>query len=254
MECSCEKCLMALRFPPESGDAMPKVNVKDKRKQQLIDANITSIARRGLADTTIAHVCDGAKMSRGIVNFYFTSKEKMMQETLVYLVNEQSVCWQEAVAARRAQTQEPLALVEAMLRSLLGDRLCSVRRLSAWNAFIGHAGTHTGYAKLIRQADEQFIKQAKSLFQQTGIKDKTAEKYAQQLLALIRGHHVMSFLNTQASRPSSYSDHWAGLLQGWGEAAQRTPAQTAPATKPKKPAAQAVLPGQLAFNDFFAQR
>src|SRR5476651_2364957 len=103
---------------------MPRANVKDKRKQQLMEANIASIARRGLADTTIAHVSKGAGMSRGIVNFYFTSKDKMMQETLLFLAEECTFAWQQTLEAEKAKGSDSIAVAEAILRALMSDRLC----------------------------------------------------------------------------------------------------------------------------------
>lgn len=266
---------------------MPRINVKDKRKQQLIDANMASIAKRGLVDTTIAHVSDGANMSRGIVNFYFTSKEKMMQETLAALIAEQNACWQEALAA--AAKQDPLGKIDAMMRALMGDKLCSARRLAVLSAFIGHAGTHVGYAKLIRAADDLFTKQVKTLLQQAGIEAKQAEMRARQMLSFIRGHQVVAFLNADWGKPSHYADQWLGIVSGWAGAiapvAAPAPAEKAKVTpkepvkepvketvkepvaekvakpetiqeappKPKKQQGNA-LPGQLDFGDLFARQ
>ena len=45
--------------------------------QKLIDATIETIAKRGLADTTIAHVAKRAKVSQGYANFRFKSKDNI---------------------------------------------------------------------------------------------------------------------------------------------------------------------------------
>lgn len=219
---------------------MPRVNVKDKRKQQLIDANMMSIARRGLVDTTIAHVSDGANMSRGIVNFYFTSKEKMMQETLSFLMGEQLACWQ---AALQSAPQEPVAKIDAMARALMGDKLCSVRRLAVLNAFVGHAGTHACYAKIIRAADDAFIQQVKLLWQQAGYSAKEAEVRAKQVLAIIRGHHTMAFLNIDSGKPSVFISAWSQWLMGQS-AAKAEPFAAAPTATVEKSAVP-TLPASL---------
>ena len=43
--------------------------------QKLIDATIETIAKRGLADTTIAQVAKNAMVSQGYANFRFKSKK-----------------------------------------------------------------------------------------------------------------------------------------------------------------------------------
>ena len=55
---------------------------KETRQQQLIEATIDSLAKRGYSETTMADVADGAGLSRGIVNFHFESKEKLLVATL----------------------------------------------------------------------------------------------------------------------------------------------------------------------------
>ena len=40
------------------------------RRRQLIDAAIESIAKRGLGDTTLAHVSQAAGLSQGIVHVF----------------------------------------------------------------------------------------------------------------------------------------------------------------------------------------
>jgi TetR/AcrR family transcriptional repressor of bet genes len=238
---------------------MPRVNVKDKRKQQLMEANIVSIAKRGLADTTIAHVSKGAGMSRGIVNFYFTSKDKMMQETLLFLADEFAATWQQTLESERAQGHDPLAIAEAILRALMSDRLCSHKRLAVWAAFFGHAGTHPALARIIAQMDGALTAQLKKLWQEAGFDAKAAETHARQLQALIRGHWLTGALSEDEKRPSYYIDAWVALLRGEPPpAAAKEPKEkvvklkTAEKAKTKKPQADK-LPGQLDFGDLFSR-
>lgn len=230
---------------------MPRVNVKDKRKQQLIEANIASIARRGLADTTIAHVSKGAGMSRGIVNFYFTSKEKMMQETLLSMANEVTAAWQETLASQRQKGSDSLAAAEAVLRTLMSDRLCSNKRMAVWSAFIGHAGTHAPFSKAIRSMDDTLTAELKKLWQEAGYEGKMAEMHARQLQAIIRGHWLMSALGENEKRPSAYSDVWVDLLRG---VPSPVPSDKVVKLKPaaKKPKHADIPPGQLDFGDLFS--
>ena len=50
----------------------------DFRRQQLIDAAMSSIAENGLARTTVARVAEGAGLSQGIMNFYFEGKQALL--------------------------------------------------------------------------------------------------------------------------------------------------------------------------------
>ena len=65
---------------------------------QLIDATIDSLAKRGYSETTMADVADGAGLSRGIVNFHFESKEKLLVATLQYMADEYSAHWRDGLS------------------------------------------------------------------------------------------------------------------------------------------------------------
>src|SRR5215216_7504193 len=70
---------------------------KETRQLQLIEATIDSLAKRGYSETTMADVADGAGLSRGIVNFHFESKEKLLVATLQYMADEYSQHWRAAL-------------------------------------------------------------------------------------------------------------------------------------------------------------
>ena len=124
---------------PES----PRKKMKDKRRAQLIDANMECIARYGLTETTISHISETAGMSRGIINFYFTSKEHMMRETLTHLMQEQTSAWREAIDKSSGKT--PYERLEEGVKAIFSARVCTRKKLSVWAAFVAHAATHPTY-------------------------------------------------------------------------------------------------------------
>lgn len=177
---------------------MPRVNVKDKRKQQLIDANISSIAKRGLSETTIAHVSQGAGMSRGIVNFYFTTKEAMMQETCQYLADEYAATWERALE-KQGKDATPEQALRAVVAAQFTSAVCNQKKLAVWVAFWGHASSHKEYQKIIATADAAFTAQVRALWSELGETAVDAETFAYELHALIRGSWLNFLLYSQAS-------------------------------------------------------
>ena len=53
---------------------------REKRRQQLIDATVACIARKGMGSTTLGDVAKEAGLSQGIVNLHFESKENLLNE------------------------------------------------------------------------------------------------------------------------------------------------------------------------------
>jgi AcrR family transcriptional regulator len=126
---------------------------REFRKQQLIDSTIDSIAKRGFSETTLADVADGAGLSRGIVNFHFESKEKLLVATLQYMADEYSTHWRGALSRAGDDPADKLwALVAADFDRLI----CNKRKLAAWCAFWGEAKSRPTYQTLCGARDEAY--------------------------------------------------------------------------------------------------
>lgn len=123
---------------------------KETRQQQLIEATIDSLAKRGYSDTTLANVADGAKLSRGIVNFHFESKEKLLVATLQYMADEYASHWNAALS--KAQPNAA-ARIWALVNADFDRKICTKRKLAAWCAFWGEAKSRPTYQALCGASD-----------------------------------------------------------------------------------------------------
>ncbi len=122
------------------------------RRQQLIDATIESIARRGFAGTTLADVADGAGLSRGIVNFHFRSKDALLEETLRYLAEEYRTTWR---AALDKASPDPIDRLCAMVDVDLDPSVCNRKKIAVWYAFWGEAKSRPKYLALCGAYDRE---------------------------------------------------------------------------------------------------
>ncbi|WP_315924706.1 transcriptional regulator BetI [Mesorhizobium sp. SP-1A] len=127
---------------------------KETRQLQLIEATIDSLAKRGYSGTTMADVADGAGLSRGIVNFHFESKEKLLVATLQHMYDEYSAHWRTALAKAG---DDPARRLQALVAADFDRSICNKRKLAAWCAFWGEAKTRPTYQALsgARDADYQ---------------------------------------------------------------------------------------------------
>jgi AcrR family transcriptional regulator len=128
---------------------------KETRQQQLIEATIDSLARRGYSDTTLANVADGASLSRGIVNFHFESKEKLLVATLQYMADEYSSHWH---AALDKAPPTAAGRMWALVNADFDRRICTKRKLAAWCAFWGEAKSRPTYQALCGASDLSYQK------------------------------------------------------------------------------------------------
>jgi AcrR family transcriptional regulator len=126
---------------------------KEMRRLQLIEATIDSLAKRGYAETTMADVADGAGLSRGIVNFHFESKEKLLVATLQFMADEYSAHWR---AALLSAGDDPARQLMALAVADFDRSICNRRKLAAWCAFWGEAKSRPTYQALCGARDEAY--------------------------------------------------------------------------------------------------
>ena len=140
---------------PGEGDRRGRKASKETRRLQLIEATIDSLARRGYSETTMADVADGAGLSRGIVNFHFESKEKLLVATLQFMADEYSAHWRASLTKAGEQPSKQLA---ALVAADFDRAICNKRKLAAWCAFWGEAKSRPTYQALCGARDEAYQK------------------------------------------------------------------------------------------------
>lgn len=126
---------------------------KEVRRLQLIEATIDSLAKRGYAETTMADVADGAGLSRGIVNFHFESKEKLLIATLQHMYDEYSAHWR---AALQKAGDDPARQLQQLVWADFDRSICNKRKLAAWLAFWGEAKSRPTYQALSSSRDAYY--------------------------------------------------------------------------------------------------
>jgi TetR/AcrR family transcriptional repressor of bet genes len=121
---------------------------KGVRKRQLIEATIESIAKRGLGETTLAHVSKAAGLSQGIVNLHFTSKENLLNETLNFLREDYDQALQTSLSKAPNTPAERLA---ALLRADFKASVADIKKVAVWFAFWGEVKSRPAYRKICQE-------------------------------------------------------------------------------------------------------
>jgi TetR/AcrR family transcriptional repressor of bet genes len=141
-----------LRQPKPPSKPTGRTASKEVRRRQLIDATINSISRYGIGGTTLSNVTEFAGLSIGIVNFHFKSKQKLLEETLVFLAREHHDQWRKAHRdAGLTAPEKLLAIVDAHFH----PRICTRKKLAVWYAFFGEVGRRAVYRALVDEIDAE---------------------------------------------------------------------------------------------------
>jgi TetR/AcrR family transcriptional repressor of bet genes len=124
---------------------------RGRQRQLLIDACIAALHIHGPSRTTVEKVVAIARMSPGIVRFYFASKAAMLVAALKFLAAEFEEQVLLPVAALRAT---PVAALELLVDLYLDPDIASPRKVSVWYAFWGEASSRQEYYDICGQQDE----------------------------------------------------------------------------------------------------
>jgi TetR/AcrR family transcriptional repressor of bet genes len=146
MRKSSKKSLKSVRIPRAR-------NAHSRQRQRLIDACISALHIYGPSRTTVEKVVAIAKMSPGIVRFYFASKASMLVASLQFLATEFEE--QLMVPVTRLKSR-PVEALELMVDLYLDPEIASPRKVSVWYAFWGEASSRQEYYDICGQKDESF--------------------------------------------------------------------------------------------------
>ncbi|WP_204113830.1 choline-responsive transcriptional repressor BetI [Shimia biformata] len=125
---------------------MGRTRIRDIRHEELIQATISAVHRRGYAAVTMAEIAREAGASAASINYYFGSKEKLMEATMRRLLETLKT----AMLDRYALAGSPRERLMAVLDANFDDRLFTVEQCSIWMQFWANAPHTPSLARLHR--------------------------------------------------------------------------------------------------------
>ena len=126
---------------------------RELRRQQLIDATVKCISKKGIGGTTLADVAREAGLSQGIVNLHFESKDNLLAETLRFLAEEYDEHFMRTLGKA---PDHPAARLQAIMEMDLMPAVCDRHKLAVWFAFWGEVQAVPTYQKICAARDEKY--------------------------------------------------------------------------------------------------
>lgn len=178
---------------------------KEARRQQLIEATIRCISKRGIGSTTLGDVAQAAGLSQGIVNLHFKSKDNLFNETLRYLAEEYRTLFEKTLEkAGPGAADKLLALMELDLR----PSVCDPRKLAVWFGFWGEVKAMPTYRRMCNEYDRGYDKVLEQLCKEIIADGRytnvSAASIAEVLSSLTNGLWLSCLIN-----PKSWDRHAA---------------------------------------------
>lgn len=126
---------------------MPKVGMENIRRQQLIEATLSSIEMHGLQGTTILTISKLAGVSSGIISHYFGGKAGLLEASVQYLLHNLRV---ELIHNLTKQPNDHKGRLHAIIDVNFGGLQQSPKAAVTWLAFWSHSMHSEELARLQR--------------------------------------------------------------------------------------------------------
>ncbi|MCB1386380.1 MAG: TetR family transcriptional regulator C-terminal domain-containing protein [Nitratireductor sp.] len=117
---------------------------------RIIDAVVEMVAEKSISGTTLANVASAAGVSQGVLVFHFKSKEGLLTQAMVRLLEEYRQAWQPAMASA-----DPLERIVGLVRADFDPAICTRKKLALWFAFWGETAAKPIYNRLASESEEE---------------------------------------------------------------------------------------------------
>ena len=161
---------------------MPKLGMGPVRRNQLIEAAISSLHDYGYADTTVARIAKKAGVSSGIVHHYFDGKDDLLFATMRHMLRELRAETLKRLKQAQTQRDRLTAIVEANF----APSQYSPDVMTAWLALYGSARQSANLTRILRLYDARLKSNLSDAFRKLTDPD-TAAELALGVSALIDG-------------------------------------------------------------------
>ncbi|MDN8592872.1 TetR family transcriptional regulator [Chryseobacterium mucoviscidosis] len=87
--------------------------IADARREQIIHAAIEVLTEIGYFSTSLSKIAKRANTSTGLISYHFSGKEDLMNNTLLYLVEQEKAFMIERVEKKSSNLEKLMAYIEA---------------------------------------------------------------------------------------------------------------------------------------------
>ncbi|MEY8801481.1 transcriptional regulator BetI [Leisingera sp. XS_AS12] len=148
---------------------MSRKRIRDIRNEELIEATIIAVHKRGYGVVTMAEIAREAGASAASINYYFGSKEGLMEATMRHLLGK----LRQAMVEGYATANTPRERLYAVMDANFSDGLYTVPQCSIWMQFWANAPYSPRLSRLHRinraRVRSHFLAELRALLPDTQI-------------------------------------------------------------------------------------
>ena len=110
---------------------MQRVKIRDIRNAEFIEATLQAVHKHGLGAVTMSEIAQETGATAASINYYFGSKERLMEATMRHLLG----LLRAAVVRNLNAASSPLDRLYATLDANFDDQLFTAEKCSVWVQF-----------------------------------------------------------------------------------------------------------------------
>ncbi|MCI5095978.1 MAG: transcriptional regulator BetI [Rhodobacteraceae bacterium] len=114
---------------------MSRKRIRDIRHEEFVEATIIAVHERGYGVVTMAEIAREAGSSAASINYYFGSKEGLMEATMRHMLQ----ILKQAMLQRYKMATSPRERLMAVLDANFDDQLFTIPQCSLWMQFWANA-------------------------------------------------------------------------------------------------------------------
>ncbi|PFZ12779.1 TetR family transcriptional regulator [Bacillus pseudomycoides] len=129
--------------------------ITEARREQIIKAAVEVLREVGYVSTSLSKIAKKANISTGLISYHFSGKEDLMNNTLMYLVEQEWLFINTRVSQKQASTEKLKAFIEAGLAYQVINRTNNIALIEI--VFNARTPDHIPYY-LLEDDEEDLIK------------------------------------------------------------------------------------------------
>ena len=145
-------------------DNQPKRSLsKARNRQLLIDATLDVVAEYGVAGVSFTRVLERARLSRGMINLHFESKQQLLLAAAKMMAENYYDHLQNFI---EAAGEDPENQLVALLTADFDDTILNPREIGVWFAFRGEARYNPKFKPYSNTRDRHLMQLYDDIFEQ----------------------------------------------------------------------------------------
>lgn len=121
-----------------------RVDIKDIRRRELINATRAVVAREGFEATTVAKIAAEAGFSIGFMHHHFRNKDALLAETMRVVYGDMA----KLIAARLRKTTSPEQRLRIILEGNLDPEIYTKANALIWVSFVPRVAFNAEFTRL----------------------------------------------------------------------------------------------------------